>query len=230
MEQTIPVIAIDGPSASGKGTVAALVAQALGFHYLDSGSLYRLTALAAERAGIALDDERQLAQLAGSLDVSFAAGEPCLSGVPAGDALRSEACSAGASRVAQFVAVREALLARQHSFRQPPGLVADGRDMGSVVFPDAGLKVFLTAGVEIRAQRRFNQLKEKEMYANLPNLLEDLRERDLRDSTRKVAPLVQQSDAVLLDTSQMTIVEAVDFVLNRWQARVSGRESPVGRV
>ena len=217
-----PVIAIDGPSASGKGTVAALVAARLGFHYLDSGALYRLVALAALRGQVSLDDEARLADLARHLDVRFDQGEVWLGGDLVSDALRSEQAGTGASLVARFGAVREALQARLRAFRQAPGLVADGRDMGSVVFPDAALKIFLTAGVEVRADRRYKQLIEKGMSATLDNLLEDLRQRDLRDSTREVAPLVCQPDAVLLDTSQMGIADAVSFVLEEWQARVSG--------
>ncbi len=209
----IPVIAIDGPSASGKGTVAALVAQALGFHCLDSGALYRLTALAAHMHGVALDDETGLAQLALNLNAEFVTGSVILMGQVVDEAIRSEAISADASCVAQYGAVRTALLARQRAFRQPPGLVADGRDMGSVVFPDACLKIYLTASVEMRAERRYKQLMEKGMHVILHNLLDELRERDLRDATRQLAPLTQQADAVLLDTSQMTIAEAVEFGL-----------------
>lgn len=219
MGNEVPVIAIDGPSASGKGTVASLVAKTLGFHYLDSGLLYRLTALAAMHANLDFDDAPRVAQLAGALDVQFVSGETMLAGVAVNEALRDEACGAGASRVAQYGAVREALLARQRAFLQLPGLVADGRDMGSVVFPNARLKVYLTAEVEIRAQRRFKQLMEKEMPVNMQALLINLRERDLRDSTRAAAPLLQQPDAVLLDTSDMTIVDAVDFVLEKWRNR-----------
>ena len=217
-----PVIAIDGPSASGKGTVAALVAQALGFHYLDSGALYRLVALAALRRGISLADEQHLAPLAEHLEARFGQGDVWLAGELVTDAMRSEAASSGASLVARFPAVRSALQSRLRAFRQPPGLVADGRDMGSVVFPDAVLKIFLTASVEVRADRRYKQLIEKGMSATLDNLLEDLRQRDLRDSTRAVAPLICQPDAVLLDTSHMGIAEAVSFVLSQWQAKVSG--------
>ncbi len=217
-----PVIAIDGPSASGKGTVAAQVARELGFHYLDSGSLYRLVALAAQRAQVSFDDEAGLARLAAGLDVSFDGGEARLAGESVDEELRGEACSAGASRVARFPAVREALLARQRAMRRLPGLVADGRDMGSVVFPDAALKVFLTATAEVRAERRYKQLIEKGMPATIDVLLADLRERDLRDANRPVAPLVQQADSVLLDTSAMGIAAAVAFVLAQWRERVPG--------
>lgn len=209
----VPVITIDGPSASGKGTVAQLVAQALGFHCLDSGSLYRLVALAALRAGVAFDDEARLAVLAASLEASFDTGEVLLSGEPVTEAIRSEACSSGASQVAAWPAVRAALLERQRGFRQVPGLVAEGRDMGSVVFPDAGLKVFLTASAEARAQRRHKQLKGKGITATLPILLQDLHERDARDAARSAAPLKQCPDAHLLDTTAMGAAEAAERIL-----------------
>ena len=213
-----PVIAIDGPSASGKGTVAARVAAALGFAYLDSGALYRLTALAAQRAGIAWDDELGVAAIAAGLDVVFTESDIRLDGVAVGDAIRSEAISAGASKVAALPAVREALLFRQRAFNTLPGLVGDGRDMGSVVFPRAILKVYLTASAEARAERRFKQLIEKGFSANLPDLLADLQQRDARDSQRSVAPLRQESDAMLLDTTALTIDQAVQQVLG-WYAK-----------
>lgn len=212
----IPVIAIDGPSASGKGTVASRVAQKLGFHYLDSGALYRLVALAAERAGVMLDDEVQLAKLASGLDVRFDGSEIWLGKECVTEEVRTEACGNGASRVAALPSVREALLARQRAFRQLPGLVADGRDMGSVVFPDAATKIFLTATAEIRADRRYKQLKEKDLHANIENILQDIRQRDERDSARSVAPLQKCADASLLDTTSLTINEAVDEVLKRF--------------
>lgn len=209
----IPVIAIDGPSASGKGTVAARVAQALGFHYLDSGALYRALAHAADRAGIALDDAPGLVALAQRLDLRFEGGEIYLDGVPAGDAVRSEEAGRAASRIATLPAVRAALLARQRAFRRPPGLVTDGRDMGTVVFPDARLKVYLEASVEERAHRRYKQLIEKGIDANLQQILQDLRERDARDANRAAAPLQRAADARLLDTTGMSIEEAVQTVL-----------------
>ena len=212
----IPVIAIDGPSASGKGTVASRVAQKLGFHYLDSGALYRLVALAADRSGIPLDDEARLARLASGLDVRFAGSEIWLDKECVTENVRTEACGNGASRVAALPAVREALLARQRAFRQAPGLVADGRDMGSVVFPDAATKIFLTASAQIRADRRYKQLKEKDLHANIENILQDIKQRDERDSARSVAPLQKCADASLLDTTSLTINEAVDEVLNRF--------------
>ncbi|MCL2523721.1 MAG: bifunctional 3-phosphoshikimate 1-carboxyvinyltransferase/cytidylate kinase [Betaproteobacteria bacterium] len=208
-----PVIAIDGPSASGKGTVAARVAAALGYAYLDSGALYRLTALAARQAGVAWDDEPAVAAIAASLDVRFSGNDVFLRGAPVGDAIRAEDISAGASRVAALPAVRAALLFRLRAFNTAPGLVGDGRDLGSVVFPQAALKVFLTATAEARAERRYKQLIEKGFSANLPGLLLDLQTRDARDSGRSVAPLRQEADAKLLDTTALTIAEAVDQVL-----------------
>jgi 3-phosphoshikimate 1-carboxyvinyltransferase len=210
----VPVIAIDGPSASGKGTVAQAVAIALGFHYLDSGALYRLVALDAMERGIALDDEASLAAVAARLDVRFQGGEILLAERKVTDAIRTEACSAGSSRVAAFGQVRTALLDRQRAFRRPPGLVADGRDMGTVVFPDATLKVFLTAGPEARAERRYKQLRDKGIAANIDTLLLDLRERDARDAARSVAPLKAAPDARLLDTTRMSALEAAAAVLD----------------
>jgi 3-phosphoshikimate 1-carboxyvinyltransferase len=216
--QAVPVIAIDGPSASGKGTVAMLVAQELGFNYLDSGALYRVLALAAQKHGVALDDEAGLAELAGTMDVRFEGADIWLDGERAGDEVRGEQCAAGASKVAALPAVRAALLARQHAFRRAPGLVTDGRDMGSVVFPDAALKVFLTASAEVRAERRYKQLIEKGMGANMPALLQEIRARDERDSQRSVAPLQQATDAGLLDTTDLNIDQAVLVVLTRYHA------------
>ncbi|MCX7185181.1 MAG: (d)CMP kinase [Nitrosospira sp.] len=212
----IPVIAIDGPSASGKGTVAQRVAEKLGFHYLDSGALYRLVALAAMRAEIDLTDETALADIARDLEVVFAGAKIHLQGEDVADAIRAETCSNGASRIAAYPKVRTALLQRQRAFRQLPGLVADGRDMGSVVFPDAALKIFLTASAETRAQRRYKQLMEKGIDANISTLLQDIRERDARDSNRSVAPLQQGADASLLDTTSLNITQAVDEVLRQY--------------
>ncbi|MBL8480081.1 MAG: 3-phosphoshikimate 1-carboxyvinyltransferase, partial [Sterolibacteriaceae bacterium] len=212
-EVTAPVIAIDGPSASGKGTVAERVAAALGYHYLDSGSLYRLTALAALRGGVALDDESGVAALAAALPASFAGGRILLAGDDVTDAIRSEEISVGASKVAALPAVRGALLARQRAYRRFPGLVADGRDMGSVVFPAAVAKTFLTASAEIRAERRYKQLIAKGMPANMHALLQDLRERDARDAQRSVAPLQQCVDADRVDTTAMDIEAAVAAVM-----------------
>jgi 3-phosphoshikimate 1-carboxyvinyltransferase len=211
--KSVPVIAIDGPSASGKGTVAARVAAALGFGYLDSGALYRLTALAAKQAGVGWAEEVGVAAIAAGLDVEFSVGDIRLNGQLVGDAIRTEEISAGASKVAALPAVREALLFRQRVFNKAPGLVGDGRDMASVVFPQARLKVFLTASAEVRAARRYKQLIEKGLSANLPDLLLELQQRDERDSQRSVAPLQQDVDAKLLDTTELTIEQAVSQVL-----------------
>jgi cytidylate kinase len=221
-ERAIPVIAIDGPSASGKGTVAALVASALGFHYLDSGALYRLATLAALRSSTSLDDEAALARVTAAMDVAFRDGVALLDGEDVTAALRTEEVSAAASRVAARPAVRSALLDRQRGFRRAPGLVADGRDMGSVVFPDAPLKVFLTAGMEVRAERRHKQLMEKGMYAKIADVVEELRRRDERDTSRPVAPLKHYPDAIFLDTTGISIDEAVEKVLGWWRERASG--------
>ncbi len=208
----IPVITIDGPSASGKGSVAERVARHLGFHYLDSGALYRLTALAARLAGVSLDQATALQAVVQSLDVHFEAGKIWLAGHEVSTQMRSETCAREASMVAALPEVRQELMARQRAFRQAPGLVADGRDMGSVVFADACLKVFLTAKPEIRAQRRYNQLIEKGMSASIDNLLQDIRDRDARDAMRSASPMVQ-GEARLLDTSDKTIEQAVQQIL-----------------
>jgi cytidylate kinase len=213
-----PVITVDGPAASGKGTIAAGVAQALGFHQLDSGSLYRLVALQALESGVAADDEAKLAAIAEKLDVRFSDHRILLGSRDVTDRIRREDMSAAASRVAVHPDVRTALLGRQRAFRRPPGLVADGRDMGTVVFADAGLKVFLTASQEERAGRRYKQLIEKGISSTLESLLRDIRERDARDAERAVAPLAPATDAVILDTTGMTIAAAVRFVLDRFQA------------
>lgn len=222
MSAAPPVIAIDGPAASGKGTVAERVARALGFAYLDSGALYRLVALAAERAGVSPDAAAEVAALAAGLPASFRDGQAFLSGEAVGDAIRAGAISSAASRVAAHPAVREALLARQRAFRQAPGLVAEGRDMGTVVFPDAGLKVFLTASAAVRAQRRYKQLMDKGLSANIDTLLREIRERDARDSTRAAAPLKPAADAVTLDTSRLDVEEVVERVLTLWRERKLG--------
>ncbi|MFM8339374.1 MAG: (d)CMP kinase, partial [Fluviibacter sp.] len=212
--QPVPVIAIDGPSASGKGTVAQRVADALGWHYLDSGALYRLTALAARKAGVDWNDEPAVARIAAQLPVRFAGGQTFLGDEAVDDQVRSEEMGIGASTVGALPAVRAALLLRQRAFRQAPGLVADGRDMGSVVFPDAGTKVFLTASASIRAERRYKQLIEKGFSAKLNEILQDLEDRDARDAARPVAPLRQEADARLLETSALTIEQAVAQVLD----------------
>jgi cytidylate kinase len=215
----VPVIAIDGPSASGKGTVAEKVARELGFRYLDSGALYRLATLAALDAGADLEDEAALARIAGSMDIDFRESRTWLAGRDVTARLRAEEVGAAASRVAARPAVRKALLARQRGFRTPPGLVADGRDMGSVVFPEAALKVFLTADVQARAERRYKQLMEKGMYAKIGDVVEELRRRDERDSTRPVAPLKHYPDAFFLDTTGLTADQAVAQILDWWRER-----------
>jgi cytidylate kinase len=217
----VPVIAIDGPSASGKGTVAANVAAALGFHYLDSGALYRLATLAALRARASLDDEAALAAIAGAMQVEFRDGRTWLDGREVTAEVRTEEVSAAASRVAAQPAVRRALFERQRAFRRPPGLVAEGRDMGSVVFPDAALKVYLTASIETRAERRYKQLIEKGMYAKMADVVEELHRRDERDRSRPVAPLRHYPDAVFLDTSNLSAAEAVDRILVLWREQAA---------
>ncbi|MDA0225489.1 MAG: (d)CMP kinase [Proteobacteria bacterium] len=217
-----PVIAIDGPSASGKGTVARRVAAALGFHCLESGALYRLIALASLRGEIDPADEAALAACAGGLDVSFREDGIYLSGQRVTDALQTEECGARASRIAPLPRVRAALLSRQRAFRRPPGLVADGRDMGTIVFPDAGLKVFLGAAPEVRAQRRYNQLKEKGLHANLRALSRELAARDARDAGRAVAPLAAAVDAVEVDSSGLSIEAVVGRIIGLWKTREQG--------
>ena len=223
--EPVPVLAIDGPSASGKGTVAARVAGALGWNYLDSGSLYRLVALAALRAGLAFDDEAALEPIARALPVRYEDGRILLEGDDVTDRIREEDCSVGASRVAVLPAVREALLDRQRDFRHAPGLVAEGRDIGSVVFPDAASKFFLTASAAARAQRRYKQLIEKGSAAILHDLQNDLEERDARDAARSVAPLRRLPDAVLVDTTAMAIDEAVSFVLENMRGPSGARRA-----
>jgi cytidylate kinase len=218
----VPVIAIDGPSASGKGTVAERVARKLGFHFLDSGALYRLATLNALRANIPLDDGEGLARGAREMKIAFRAGHLWMDGEDVTGAVRTEAVSAATSRVAATPAVRDALLDLQRSFRKPPGLVADGRDMGSVVFPDATLKIFLTADVGVRAERRYKQLIEKGMRAKMADVVEELRQRDARDSSRPVAPLKHYPDALFLDTTRLTIAEAVGAILTGYRERVRG--------
>ncbi len=220
-----PVIAIDGPSASGKGTVAARVAGALGFHALESGALYRLVALASSRAGVAENDATGLEKIAAGLDVKFSGGRIVLAGEDVADALRSEAIGKLASSVARLQRVRSALLARQRAFRQPPGLVADGRDMGTIVFPDALLKVFLTASVRVRAERRYKQLNDKGIRANLASLTRDLAMRDERDANRAAAPLAPAPDAVLLDSSDLSVEDVVAQVVQQARGKLDSIRS-----
>ena len=213
---TAPVVTIDGPSGSGKGTISQLLARRLGYDFLDSGALYRLTALAAERQGVDMNDEVALTAVAAQLDVRFdtsaAQAEILLAGDRVTDAIRQEHVGMNASKVAACSPVREALLARQRAFRKAPGLVADGRDMGTAVFPDAGVKIFLTASAEERAQRRHNQLKEKGESVSLRALLEDIQARDDRDMNRATSPLVPADDALVLDSTKMSIDEVLAAV------------------
>jgi CMP/dCMP kinase len=217
-----PVIAIDGPTASGKGTVAQRVAEALGFHYLDSGALYRLTALASARHHIAIEQVEALAKVAGNLQIAFRGGTVLLDGHDVSHEIRAEAIGNRASALAVHGPVRAALVARQRAFRADPGLVADGRDMGTVIFPDATLKVFLTASPEARAERRYKQLIAKGFSANIENLLKDLRERDARDSSRSTAPLKPADDAIILDTSALSVDQAVATVIGWFEALTRG--------
>lgn len=216
-----PVIAIDGPSASGKGTIASRVADDLDFHYLESGALYRLVALRALQAG--LSGESKLVEAARTLPVRFHNERIILADQDVSDAIREEEVGVKASEVARVPAVREALMVRQRAFRQPPGLVADGRDMGTIVFPDAALKVFLTASPEVRAERRYKQLIAKGIDANLRALSRDLQERDARDANRPVAPLVPAPDSQVLDSSGLSIDEVVERILGWWRERQGGR-------
>lgn len=211
-----PVIAIDGPTASGKGTIAKRVARELGFHYLDSGVLYRLVAWAALDAGIDLENESSVTDISLNINVIFNDGI-WLGHKEISAALRDEAIGKAASRVATLPQVRQALMVRQRAFRQPPGLVADGRDMGSVVFPDARLKIYLTASPEARTERRYKQLMDKGMSASMNALLQDIRERDARDSARAVAPLRKCADAIYLDTTALSIDQVVAQVLAQYE-------------
>lgn len=217
--RAVPVICIDGPTASGKGTLAAALAARLGWHYLDSGALYRATALAARQAGVALDDEAALARLAAALPLRFEAGCVWLDGRDVSEALRSEQTGMDASALAPLPAVRAALLHLQRGMARLPGLVADGRDMGTVVFADAPLKVFLTASAETRAERRYKQLAAKGISANIARLRDDLQARDARDASRAAAPLKAAQDALALDNSCLSIEQSVQQVLDWWQGR-----------
>jgi cytidylate kinase len=224
----VPVIAIDGPSGSGKGTLCQTLARHFGWHLLDSGALYRLTGMAADRHGIALDDELAVAELAKNLDVQFVPGESgeptsvLLEGDDVSGELRTEKTGLLASKVAVLGAVRSALLQRQRDFAQAPGLVADGRDMGTVVFTDAPLKIFLTASAEERAERRYKQLKSKGGNVNLATLLLEIQARDKRDSERELAPLKPAADAIQLDSSGLGIEEVFERVLAEAKIRQLG--------
>ena len=211
-----PVVAVDGPSGTGKGTLANSLASELGFHLLDSGSLYRVLGIAASRAAVDLADHRAVAELARNLDIEFGLqgpGSVALAGEDISLAIRTELGSDMASKVGAIPAAREALLDRQLAFRKPPGLVADGRDMGTVVFPDADLKIYLTASIEERAQRRHKQLLDKGIDAILPALLQDLTERDARDSERAISPLKPAADAIVIDTTKLDAAEVLAKVM-----------------
>ena len=219
MTSTItPIITIDGPTASGKGTVAQLVAESLNFHYLDSGALYRLVALSALRNNLALDDEIAIAGIAGQLPCRFVGEQIFLGEEDVSNAIRSEEISRSSSKVAVLPQVRKALFQFQKDFAKEPGLVADGRDMGTVVFPNATVKIFLTASIPARAERRFKQLISKGFSANMEDLLQDLTDRDERDKNRLAAPLKPAPGAYLLDTSELTIQQAVSEVLQQYAA------------
>jgi 3-phosphoshikimate 1-carboxyvinyltransferase len=217
----IPVICVDGPTASGKGTLASRVAAKLGYHYLDSGALYRIAALAAVRAGLQLDlaHEHSLGKMAETLPVRFVGGQVLLGDDDVTDAIRTEEAGMNASRVSALPSVRTALVALQQSFRRLPGLVADGRDMGTVIFPHAPMKVYLTASAAQRAERRHKQLISKGISTTIDSLRQDLEARDARDSSRTVAPLKPAEDALLLDNSSQSVEESVDQVLQWWESR-----------
>ena len=231
IQNKIQVVTIDGPSGSGKGTVAQILAGRLGWHYLDSGALYRVLGLTAQRRGVNLDDEPALCRLAGTLQIVFvpqADGSPArvsVDGVDVSTELRTETTGELASCVAALPTVRRALLQKQHDFRQNPGLMTDGRDMGTTVFPDALLKVFLIAAPEVRAQRRHKQLKGKGFDANLDVILGEIRHRDARDTDRSVSPLKPADDAWILDSSTLSTTEVVDAVSRRLQARLAELET-----
>lgn len=219
MQENIPVITIDGPSGAGKGTAARLVAEKLGWHLLDSGAIYRVLAVASQHHHLGVEEEEPLIPIAAHLDVQFtisSSGESkvILEGENVTDIIRTEEIGELASKVAAFPRVREALLRRQRAFKNSPGLVADGRDMGTVVFTSAPVKVFLTASAEERAQRRFNQLKDKGFDVKIGRLLDDIRQRDERDQSRKVAPLVPAEGALILDSTELSIDEVVDRILS----------------
>ena len=215
---TVPVIAVDGPGGSGKGTITTRLAAHLGWHFLDSGALYRLTALAVQKNGVSPDDQAALGEIASGLDIRFETDgdsvRALLDEEDVSDIIRQEAIGVLASKISAVPAVRSALAGRQRRFRQPPGLVADGRDMGTVIFPDAQLKIFLTASAEIRAQRRYKQLKDKGESVNLTRLFREIKARDLRDQSRSIAPLRPAEDAVIIDSSDLNIEEVFERVVS----------------
>ncbi|MBX3666540.1 MAG: (d)CMP kinase [Burkholderiales bacterium] len=213
----LPVIAIDGPSASGKGTIAEAVAQRLGFHYLDSGALYRIVGLVAGECGANLDDDLEISNISLNLNIKFESGRVRVNDRDVSEQIRGELAGAAASRVAALPGVRKALMSLQRGFRRAPGLVADGRDMGSVVFPDASLKIYLTATPEERARRRHKQLMDKDSGASMAALLQDIRDRDFRDSSRAAAPLLKCADAIEIDTTGMPVDDVVARVLHLYR-------------
>ena len=215
---TVPVIAVDGPGGSGKGTITTRLARHLGWHFLDSGALYRLTALVVMKRQAPLDDESMLGEIAANLDIRFETNGAnvitWLEGENVSDRLRSEETGVMASKIAVIPAVRKALTSRQRRFRQAPGLVADGRDMGTVIFPDADIKIFLTASAEIRAQRRYKQLKDKGESVNLTRLFKEIKARDLRDQSRSIAPLRPAENAVIIDSTELSIDEVFNKIVS----------------
>jgi len=216
MSSAAPVLAIDGPGGAGKGTISRAVAKMCGWNYLDSGAIYRSLAIAVARDQVSLDDERAIVQVANHLDLAFRCDDRLtvlLDGEDITDRIQSESCGKDASKIAAYRLVREALLHKQRSYQQPPGLVADGRDMGTVVFPQAEYKIFLTASSDVRAERRYKQLKEKGIDVSLKTIRNELEERDRRDTARSHAPLAMAEDAVLVDTSEMTIEEVIKRVV-----------------
>jgi len=236
LKKNPPVITIDGPSGVGKGTVSLLLAKALRWNLLESGALYRVLALAAQQHGVALDNEAALEVLAAHLDVEFQAADVgerskvMLEGTEVSNVIRTETQGLAASKVSQYAGVRKALLERQQVFRQPPGLVAEGRDMGSVVFPDADLKLFLVANAQERAQRRYKQLKEKGVSVKLPDLVVEIADRDRRDQQRSVAPLKPADDAIIIDTTHMSVAEAMLRVKAEVELSLNLRLADVGGV